>query len=157
MKLKHIVTVEEISLTELASLISIGIEDSGYLLAEYDRAEYDALRDKSACDFREDRIARLLLAGKEIVIVDYNAEGETYDGAGIPAAVGGEGEARYTVDLKAILKGLSRAASGEVAEEPAMAKKAFDAFLRDEEEPCFDAGEGDTLWQSILFGEIIYG
>lgn len=157
MKLKHIVTVEEISLSELASLISTGIEDSGYLLVEYDRAEYDALRDKSAGDFREDRIARLLLAGRPVTVVDYNADGETYDGAGLPAVVGEDGEARYTVDLKAILAGLSRAASGKVAEEPAMAKKAFDAFLRDEEEPCFDAGEGDALWQSILFGEIVYG
>ena len=139
--------VSDLTHDELVDLFSTATYGSSWMCISAENAR-DLVKDD---DCREDVWAKALLAGREIVVSDYYAEGEKH--GNLPCVIDPlDGDcANYTVTLKDIEKGL---------------KKCFnhkDAYIREHAEH-FRAGKGDmdlieaeTIMQIIVFGEHIYG
>lgn len=112
----------------------------------------------------EDKIADILLNGGNIYVYDLYAEGELHGEKGeiITVDIFGHeaGEAKYTINLSDIIKGLQNAANGtfkhDEAWERADARESFLNFIDEGEYNNFDSNNGEDLVQIILFNEIIY-
>lgn len=129
---------------ELVNLFSTAFYGNEYMGATYDRHELDQIPDdKREGDCYEDFLADLILNGKSIQVIDYEAEGEAY--GDLPHHIDEDDEdvIVYDVTLEDILKGLSSEVNFQMMNE-------------------IKEGEGDmfTAWgllQRIIFGEEIYG
>lgn len=127
----------------LVDLFSTALSGSTYLACDYE--PHPDLED---CECIEDKLAKSLLNGREIFLIDAEAEGESYGNLPCETSDDEYMVARYTVTLEDIKEGLYRASRKE--------PKAFASFM-DRDNSDWDYCSADTLMQVILFGELIYG
>ena len=150
MKIKTKIT--DVTHDDLVNLLSTALYGSLCLASDYDVEDYKSLDNVSENDCYEDKMAKILLSGKSIILADMYAEdaGDFY------------GKLQhhwdkvhhtmdYTVTLKDITKGIEKALNnGGWDAECAM-------HLIDEDSCEFDLTEAENLVQIILFGEALYG
>lgn len=150
MKIK--VTITEISHDDLVDLISTAFTYSTFLVANYDSIEYKQLPNADENnDCFEDKMAKLLLAGKSVEFGDRYAEDYSEFYGKLPHKYDGVyGSMDYTVTLEDIKKGLQKALNkGGYSAECAMNLINADGNL--------DQLQAENLVQYIMFGELIYG
>ena len=151
MKIK--VTITEISHDDLVDLISTAFTYSSIFVVDYDSIEYEQLPNTDENnDCIEDKMAKLLLAGKSVKFCDTYAEDSSDShGSKLPHEYDSDyGVMDYTVTLKDIKKGLQKALNkGGYSAECAMNLINADGNL--------DQPQAEGLVQYIIFGEPIYG
>jgi hypothetical protein len=71
------------------------------------------------------------------------------------------GDWEYTISFQALLEGINNALNGnfkhENEDEVEDGERAAKRFINDERDGMFDVYEAETLWNIIIFNEIIYG
>ena len=156
--MKRTLTITEITHDELVNLFSTGLYGSSYLDVDYPEGDYYDSNE----DCYEDRIAKALLTGREIVVRDRYAEGCVYGNLPHEIEVNeddGEEDVLYTITLEDVKRGLERAGSATFKinfdGEAEFATKAFNMFAN--EDLSFDLTYADCLMQIIVFNELIYG
>ena len=107
-------------------------------------------------DCFEDLLVKVLLNGGKIRARDFYAEDED--------EIYGDGEwdyengcASYTIDLDDIRKGIEAAYNGAFVYHDEEEKRAARKAVEELEDENLDLWDAETLFQIILFGEIIYG
>lgn len=155
MEVNKTIKIEDITHDDLVNLFSTALYGSTYLDADYPEGDYYNPYD----DCYEDRIAKALLNGFSIDVIDTYAEGCVH--GNLPHKIDEETEdVSYKITLADIKKGLEKAGSGKFKlnfdGEEVFARKAFEAFV-DEDATDFDLICADCLMQIIVFNEIIYG
>ena len=151
MKIK--VTITEISHDDLVDLISTAFTYSTFLVANYDSIEYKQLPNADENnDCLEDKMAKLLLAGKSVEFCDRYAEDSSDSHGNLPHMYDNDyGTMDYTVTLEDIKKGLQKALNkGGYSAECAM-------NLINADDGNLDQPQAEELVQYIMFGESIYG
>lgn len=151
MKIK--VTITEISHDDLVDLISTAFTYSTFLVANYDSIEYKQLPNADENnDCLEDKMAKLLLAGKSVEFCDRYAEDSSDSHGKLPHKYDSDyGTMDYTVTLEDIKKGLQKALNkGGYSAECAM-------NLINADDGNLDQPQAEELVQYIMFGESIYG
>lgn len=151
-------TITELTHDDLVDLFSTALYGSSYLTADYVEAINPCEE-----DCFEDTLAKNLLRGQTITIIDWYADGVTY-GKLFHYKAGKDGEVAYEVGIEDIKRGLERASDGTfnagnnewTEQTKRSARVSFDSFM-DEESCDFDLVRADILMQIILFDEIIYG
>lgn len=148
MKTKTI--IEEFSQEDLVDLLCTATYGSEFFSCRIPKGNYKGTELEDDNDCREDKWAKVLLAGKKLFVLDYNSEEEAY--GNLPHKwIPEEGAMRYTISLEDIKKGAQKALDSD------------DKYIR---ECMLDwmAGEGDMdlceaedLLQLFVFGESIYG
>ena len=138
--MKTKITVTEINHEELVDLLSTALYDSSWFGADYDRDTYKKLENTTGECF-EDKLADMLIAGHQITITDYEADGESYSSK--CTKITADGDAVYKVGLDDFLK-------------VASTKKGFQ-LLSDVLDGTGDYWTADAFLQRVVFGEEIYG
>ena len=138
--MKTKITVTEINHEELVDLLSTALYDSSWFGADYDRDTYNKLENTTGECF-EDKLADMLLAGHQITIIDYEAEGESYSSK--CTKITADGDAVYKVGLEDFLK-------------VASTKTGF-KLLSEVLDGTGDYYTADAFLQRVVFGEEIYG
>lgn len=146
--MKAEVTIKEITKDDLVNLFSIGITGSNFLGCDYDKKTYQSLPDASEDDCIEDKLAKLLLAGHSIELLDM--ESEDHYGTLESHYCAEYGYMAYKVTLEDIKKGLQAAAVNEDTAD------YFIDFIK-EDAYNLDLIGGEALLQVIMFNEVIYG
>lgn len=150
-------TILEIEHDDLVNLFSTALYDHRNMTA---MCNGEVPREDGDC--YEDMLAKCLLLGGSISVVDRRANGEHY--GSLPCVINEDDDAVYTVTLQDVTNGLERACNGEfnLGEmsssltdlQEIEAHWAFHSFERDSRE--WDAGSADILIQVIVFDEIVY-
>lgn len=149
MKTKTIIT--EITHDDLVDLLSTALYGNYILGADYDTRDYYECPDKKDDDCYEDKMARILLNGGCITVIDNEACDEDDFNGELPHHWDNEDKAMcYSVTLNDIKKGLQNALDS-LGWEARCAMHLIDG------EGDLDLVEADALLQMILFGEVIYG
>ena len=153
--MKTQVTITEITHEDLVDFLSTALYGSPYLSADYDETTIEQDED----DCYEDRIAKTLLDGFSVNVIDTYAEGCVY--GNLLHKINEETEdVSYMVTLVDIKLGLEKAGSGTFKinfdGEEEFAREAFESYVN-EESLDFDLTYADCLMQIIVFGELIYG
>ena len=138
--MKTKITVTEINHEELVDLLSTALEGSNWFGASYNSDIYKKLENTTGECF-EDKLADMLLAGHQISIIDYEAEGESYSSKCIKITA--DGDAVYKVGLEDFLK-------------VASTKIGF-KLLNEVLDGTGDYWTADAFLQRVVFGEEIYG
>ena len=138
--MKTKITVTEINHEELVDLLSTALEGSSWFGASYNSDIYKNLENTTGECF-EDKLADMLLAGHQISITDYEAEGESYSSK--CTKITADGDAVYKIGLDDILK-------------VASTKKGFN-LLNEVLDGTGDYWTADSFLQRVVFGEEIYG
>ena len=138
--MKTKITVTEINHEELVDLLSTALEGSNWFGASYNSDIYKKLENTTGECF-EDKLADMLLAGHQISITDYEAEGESYSSK--CTKITADGDAVYKVGLKDFLK-------------VASTKTGF-KLLNEVLDGTGDYWTADAFLQRVVFGEEIYG
>ena len=138
--MKTKITVTEINHEELVDLLSTALYDSSWFGASYDKDTYKKLENTTGECF-EDKLADMLLAGHQITIIDYEADGESYSSK--CTKITADGDAVYKVGLEDFLK-------------VASTKKGFQ-LLNEVLDGTGDYWTADAFLQRVVFGEEIYG
>lgn len=145
-------TIIEINHEDLVNFFSTALYGSCMFDARYDSIEYHELKDANDNDCFEDKLARLLLAGKTIEIVDRYAEDfEEYYGELPHAWNEDDFEMRYTVSLEDIKHGIEACLDGD----DYISGCARD--LINDDSYNLDLTEAENLLQMCVYGEMIYG
>lgn len=137
--MKTKITVTEINHEELVDLLSTALEGSNWFGASYDRDTYKKLENTTGECF-EDKLADMLIAGHQITITDYEADGESYSSK--CTKITADGDAVYKVGLNDFLK-------------VASTKKGFQ-LLNEVLDGTGDYWTADAFLQRVVFGEEIY-
>lgn len=146
-------TIIEINHEDLVNFFSTALYGSCMFGARYDSIEYRELKDANERDCFEDKLARLLLAGKTIEIVDRYAEDfEEYYGELPHAWDEDDFEMRYTVSLEDIKRGIENCLDGD---DDYVRRCARDLINDDSYD--LDLPEAESLLQMCVYGEMIYG
>lgn len=138
--MKTKITVTAFEHEDLVDLLSTALYDSSWFGAGYDKDKYNAIKEKHG-DCFEDALADMLLAGHQITITDYEADGESYSNK--CTRITSSGNAVYKVGLDDFLK-------------VASTKRGFqliDKVLSGEG----DYWTADAFLQRVVFGEEVYG
>lgn len=144
--------VMEINHEDLVDFFSTALYGSFMFGARYDSIEYHELKDANEDDCFEDKLARLLLSGKTIEIIDKYAEDiEDYYGTLPHAWDEDDFEMRYTVSLDDIKRGIQACLDGD----DYLSECARTLVHADEGN--FDSLQAENILQVVLFGEMIYG
>ena len=138
--MKTKITVTEINHEELVDLLSTALEGSSWFGASYNSDIYKKLENTTGECF-EDKLADMLLAGHQITITDYEADGESYSSKCIKITA--DGDAVYKVGLEDFLK-------------VASTKTGF-KLLSEVLDGTGDYWTADAFLQRVVFGEEIYG
>ena len=138
--MKTKITVTSIDHDELVDLLSTALEGSNWFGASYDSDTYKKLENTTGECF-EDKLADMLIAGHQITITDYEADGESYSSK--CTKITADGDAVYKVGLDDFLK-------------VASTKKGFQ-LLSDVLDGTGDYWTADAFLQRVVFGEEIYG
>ena len=138
--MKTKITVTEINHEELVDLLSTALYDSSWFGADYDRDTYKKDENTTGECF-EDKLADMLLAGHQITITDYEADGESYSSK--CTRITADGDAVYKVGLEDFLK-------------VASTKTGF-KLLSEVLDGTGDYYTADAFLQRVVFGEEIYG
>lgn len=140
--------VTEITHDDLVLLLSTASEGSSWLAFSYKKSDYEPLKNEDDCF--EDKLAKILLAGKSIEACDYYAEGEVY--GNLPFKIHKDDEiVCYKLTLEDIKRGLEKAFSSKSY------ISTYAYHLVEDEGMQLDQPEAEALMQYILFGEEIYG
>jgi len=145
-------TILEINHEDLVDFFSTALYGSFMFGARYDSVEYHELKDANENDCFEDKLARLLLSGKTIEIIDKYAEDIDYYYGTLPHAWDeDEYEMVYTVSLEDIKNGLQSCLDGDsyISECAMNLVHADDGNL--------DLPQAENLLQMCVYGEMIYG
>lgn len=158
--------IEDITHDDLVNLFSTALYGSNYLGVSYGEKTPDCTED----DCLEDIIAKILLGGGTIKLIDLLADGNVMGELPHDEPCKDEdemyGSVAYYVTLEDIRKGLEKSANGtfntrpEVSEDFAkrnemFAREAFSAYIN--ESRFWDYTAADALMQVILYNEIVYG
>lgn len=138
--MKTKITVTAMEHDELVDLLSTALEGSNWFGASYDKTLYESIQETHGYCL-EDKLADMLLAGHQITIIDYEADGESYSGK--CTKITADGDAVYKVGLDDFLK-------------VASTKKGFQ-LLSDVLDGTGDYWTADAFLQRVVFGEEIYG
>ena len=138
--MKTKITVTSIDHEELVDLLSTALYDSSWFGADYDSDTYKKLENTTGECF-EDKLADMLLAGHQITITDYEADGESYSSK--CTKITADGDAVYKVGLEDFLK-------------VASTKKGF-KLLNEVLDGTGDYYTADAFLQRVVFGDEIYG
>lgn len=150
--MKTKITVTEISHEELVDLLSTALYDSSWFGASYDSDIYKKLKNTTGECF-EDKLADMLLAGHQITIIDYEADGESYSSK--CTKITADGDAVYKVGLEDFLKVASTKIGYNLLRETiGYSKEMGDDH---DEDPTGDYWTADAFLQRVVFGEEIYG
>lgn len=151
MKTRTIVT--EITKRELSDLFCIASEGSPYVGFLYKKSDYDGTELEDERDFKCDKCAKLLLAGKTIIFADYYAgDADEHYGELPHKYSGNRGCMMYKVTLEDIKKGIERAFDSD----DGYIKKCINDWVEDES--CnLDLPEAENIMQYIVFGVLVYG
>ena len=152
MKTKTIIT--EITHDDLVNLFSTACYGSQWLSCNYDSPTYHALPNASIDDCLEDKLAKMLLAGKTIELCDYYAEDaeDVYVDGDIPHTWDKEEMCMvYTISLEDVKNGLQKAFDSDNEWERKCAKN-----LITDDGYNLDQPEAEYLCQMIMFEEQIY-
>ena len=144
------VTIKEITKDDLVNLFSTGLTGSSFLGCDYDKKAYQSLPDASEDDCIEDKLAKLLLAGHSIELLDMEAGPEDHYGNIESHYRNDYGCIAYKITLEDVKKGLQNAASNEDTAD------YFNDLLNDDAYNL-DLTGGESLLQFIMFNEVIYG
>ena len=150
MKIKTKIT--DITQEDLVNLLSTALYGSYCIAADYSVEDYKSLDNVSENDCYEDKMVKILLSGKSIILADMYAE-DTEDFYGkLPHSWDEENQTMdYVVTLQDIVKGIEKALNnGGWDAECAM-------HLIDEDSCEFDQTEAENLVQIIMFGSSVYG
>ena len=150
MKTKTIIT--ESTHDDVVNLFSTSCYGSQWLACDYDSIAYKTLQSASQDDCLEDKLAKLLLAGKSIVLCDYYAEGDADFYGNLPHEWDNKSSCMvYTITLDDVKNGLQWALdNGDCYE------KRYVNNLIDNDGYDLDQPEAEYLCQLIMFGEQIY-
>lgn len=150
MKTKTIVM--DVNHDDLVDLFSTALYGSYVFGCVYDSVEYHALPNADDNDCYEDVLAKLLLAGKSIEIIDKQSEDEDDHYGNLNHKWDNDDEVMvYIVTLKDIIDGLQRALDCD-DEWILMCVHNFAT-----QNGNFDLYQAEALLQYIIFGEVIYG
>lgn len=154
MKIKAEVT--EITKDDLVNLLCTATYLSNWLGIRIPKGNYTGTELENENDCKEDKWAKVLLAGKELYADDHYAEDMTDIYGSLPHKWRfnknpDDGWMRYTFTLEDVKKGLGKALS----EGGYPAECANDLMSPDSVD--FDLNEAELLMQYIIFGEEIYG
>ena len=139
--MKTEIKVTSLTHDELVDLLSTALEGSSWFDASYNKEVYRSLKNTRG-DCFEDKMADMLLSGHKIIIVDMEAEGESYSDKCIGFEKDTE-SAIYEVKLGDFL---------EVASTKTGYKLITDVLSGDG-----DYWTADAFLQRVVFGEEIYG
>ena len=138
--MKTKITVTELNHEELVDLLSTALTGSNWFGASYDREIYESIQETHGYCL-EDKLADMLIAGHQITITDYEADGESYSSK--CTRITADGDAVYKVGLDDFLK-------------VASTKRGF-KLLGEVLEGTGDYYTADAFLQIVVFGEEIYG
>lgn len=145
-------TITEILHEDLVNLFSTAFYGSQWLSYDYSKPTYYALQNHDDNDCIEDVLAKMLLAGKTIKLIDYYAEDENDFYGTLPHNWDEEDSGMvYTITLEDVKEGLQKAFNSNNCDER---KCADDLYLDDGYD--LDQPEAELLCQLIMFGEQIY-
>lgn len=145
-------TISGITHEDLVNLSSTALYGSAIFDTSYNKEEYLDLTDKCDEDCIEDKLARLLLAGKSIVVSDLYAEDERDKYGTLPAKWDKvKGSMNYALTLEDIKKGIELALNSGNEYHRDCAMHLIDGGYD------FDLPEAEAILQIIVFGEEIYG
>jgi hypothetical protein len=151
--MKVSIKIKELTHDDLVDLFSTGLTGSsifGFNYTIHDKPELPLKED----DCIEDIMAKILLAGHKVTIIDYYAEGELYSSLG--TGLDDEYNGLYEIGLEDIIKGLEKAGENH---DPDFPHDALTNYI----DSCMDSGcsfdltDGESLIQMICFGELVYG
>ena len=146
------ITVTTMKHGELVNLLSTALEGSSWFGATYDRELYESIQETHGYCF-EDKLADMLLAGHQITIIDYAADGESYSNKCTRITI--DGDAIYKIGLDDILKEASTQIGYNLLRETiGYSKEMGDDH---DEDPTGDFWTADAFLQRVVFGEEIYG
>ena len=149
MKTKTI--VQEITHEDLVNLFSTALYGSSWLGASYDGDTYLSLAKATENDCFEDKLAKMLLSGHTIKLMDYYAEDDSeYYGNHIHEYC--EGCMEYTISLDDVKEGLQLALNDDDSWHRECAQKLIYDDAYDLDQP-----RAEVLCQLIMFGEEVYG
>ena len=158
--------IEDITHDDLVNLFSTALYGSNYLGVSYGEKTPDCTED----DCLEDIIAKILLRGGAIKIIDLLADGNIMGELPHDEPCEDEdemyGSVAYYVTLEDIRRGLEKSANGTFNTRPELGKDyaqrkerlaqhAFSSFVK--EDAFWDYVTADVLMQVILFNKIVYG
>lgn len=151
MKTKTIVS--NLTQEDIVNLLSTASYGSFWCALDYDPKDYDSLENKSEWDSIEDKMAKILLAGKSVGIADFYADDDKDFYGKLPHEWDSEGESmNYTITLKDIEKGLAKAFDSSNG----WVRECAHEYLEYEDSIDWDITMAETLMQVIIFGEQVY-
>lgn len=139
--MKTEIVVTEINHEELVNLLSMALDASSWFEADYNSEVYNSLTDTNG-DCFEDKLADMLIAGHNITITDYYAEGMSYS-TNFVKFEGKYDNAVYEVCLKDFL-------------EVASTRQGFE-LIKQVLDGDGDYWTADAFLQRVVFGEEVYG
>lgn len=148
--------VLELSHEDLVDLFSTAMYGSYMFGLDYDSIEYHSLPNADPQhDCLEDKVAKLLLAGKTVAVADLYAEDDEDTHGKLKHYWDKEWEHLcYEVSLKDIIKGVQKCFDKVTGDDSYLSKYA-QHFAKGEGD--MDNPEAESIMQVIIFGEEIYG
>lgn len=125
---------------ELVDILSTALHDSSWFTACYNRSLYETIENKQGECF-EDKLADMLLAGHKIIIVDGEADGESYSDRFVEFI--DYGNAVYEIGLQDFLNAASTERGYQLFEDMRLGYG--------------DYYTADSFLQRVVFGEVVYG
>ena len=147
--MKTITKIQAVEQEDLVNLFSSALYGNSYMGVDYPTDFYRQHCDVNENDCIEDKLAKVLLAGGKISVIDMEAEDET-DHFGKLEAKFDRCGMEYKVSLADITKGIEKALDHGGYE-----NKCAKYLIYTPED--LDLEEGYSLLQFIVFGEIVYG
>lgn len=139
--------IKKIEKEDLVNLLSTSVYGSTTFALDWDEDEYRQFSVEGDC--YEDVLAKMLLAGKTIFVLDFESEECSY--GNLPHEWDVEEYCmKYTVGLEDIKKGIAKA-----FEHGEYARECVTDFINDNGN--LDLSEVEELLQWIVFGESVYG
>lgn len=145
-------TIIEITQEDIVNVLADVLYSSHWLSCYYDNTEYKKLENKSNDDCVEDKLAKLLLAGKTITLVDTYAEDEDDVNGNLEHEWDEElGGIAYKVTIDDFKRGIEKCFNSD---EMYKRESAYKVFFTDYTGEYYDA---DIVVQTIVLGDYIYG
>lgn len=145
--MKANIKISEVEYDDLVNLLSTSLYANSAFGCEYSREQRDKYYTEEDC--YEDIIAKILLGGGEVKVIDCYAESEDDVHGDNPSVYWDElyDYMVYPITLKDVVNGLELAANNGQSERVMK-------IMNDD--PSFDMVDADILMQFICYGDIIY-
>lgn len=158
--MKTTTTITEINKEDLINLFCTALYGNNWLIADYDYEKYKSIFDKDD-ECYEDKLAKIILNGGTIELVDMNSVEEEEGAYGANERVYYDEERSafvYPINYSDIVIGLQNALDKNVTchcNEEDWLRQAAMRFVN--ESSSFDLADADALMQAIMFNELVYG